>query len=42
MEPYRYLRHLFTEIPKATRLEDVERLLPHRVDLEQLPADVRN
>jgi transposase len=42
VEPYRYLRHVFTEIPKATRVEEIERLLPHRVDPEQLPADVRN
>ncbi len=28
VEPYRYLRHVFTELPKATSLEDVEALLP--------------
>lgn len=32
IEPYRYLRHVFTELPKATSLEDVEALLPHRMD----------
>jgi transposase len=42
VEPYRYLRHVFTELPKARRSEEIERLLPHRVDPEQLPADVRN
>ena len=42
VEPYRYLHHVFTELPKARRLEEIEPLLPHRVDLEQLPADVRN
>jgi transposase len=42
VEPYRYLRHVFSELPKARHLEEIERLLPHRVDLEPLPADVRN
>lgn len=32
IEPYRYLRHVFTELPKATSLEDIEALLPHRMD----------
>ena len=32
IEPYRYLRHVFTELPKATSLEDIEALLPHRID----------
>lgn len=27
IEPYRYLRHVFTELPKATSLEDIEALL---------------
>lgn len=27
--PYRYLRHVFTELPKATSIEDIEALLPH-------------
>ncbi|EAQ99168.1 IS66 family transposase [Congregibacter litoralis] len=31
IEPYRYLRHVFTELPKATSLEDFEALLPHRM-----------
>ena len=31
IEPYRYLRHVFTELPKATSLEDIEALLPHRM-----------
>ncbi len=29
IEPYRYLRHVFTELPKATSLEEIEALLPH-------------
>ena len=28
IEPYRYLRKLFTELPKASNLEEVEALLP--------------
>ena len=28
IEPYRYLKRLFTELPKATCLEDIEALLP--------------
>ncbi|MEM8562571.1 MAG: IS66 family transposase [Pseudomonadota bacterium] len=31
LEPYRYLRHVFTELPKAVNIEDVEALLPHRM-----------
>jgi transposase len=40
VEPYRYLRHVFTELPKATRLEEIEGLLPHRVAAEELQPDV--
>jgi transposase len=36
IEPYAYLRHVFAELPKATTLEDVEALLPGRVDREQI------
>jgi len=32
LEPYRYLRHLFTELPKAKSEADVQKLLPWRVD----------
>ncbi|MEM1154142.1 MAG: IS66 family transposase [Pseudomonadota bacterium] len=32
IEPYRYLRHVFTELPKAVSIEDIEALLPHRMD----------
>ncbi|MGI9404163.1 MAG: transposase domain-containing protein [Hyphomicrobium sp.] len=28
IEPYRYLRWVFTELPKATSLEEIEALLP--------------
>ncbi len=32
IEPYRYLRHLLTELPKVNSLEDIEALLPHNMD----------
>jgi transposase len=40
LEPYAYLRHLFTELPKATTLESIEELLPHRTDPAQLKPPV--
>ncbi|MGI9288076.1 MAG: transposase domain-containing protein [Pseudomonadales bacterium] len=30
IEPYRYLRKVFTDLPKATSLEEIEALLPDR------------
>ena len=33
LEPYDYLRHLFTELPKATMFADIEALWPWNVDL---------
>jgi len=36
IEPYAYLRHVFAELPKATKLEDIEALLPDRIDQEKL------
>ena len=33
LEPYAYLRHVFTELPKAVTAEDIEALLPWNVDL---------
>jgi transposase len=32
LDPFAYLVHLFTGIPKAQRLADFEALLPHRID----------
>lgn len=32
LEPYRYLRHVFTELPKAHTVEEIEALLPWAVD----------
>jgi hypothetical protein len=34
LEPYGYLRRLFTELPKATSVEQIELLLPWRVELQ--------
>ena len=36
IEPYAYLRHVFTELPKATALDHIEALLPHRIDPDQI------
>ena len=30
-EPYDYLRRIFTELPKATTLEEIEALLPWNI-----------
>jgi transposase len=32
LEPYAYLRYLFTELPKAETVEAIEALLPGNVD----------
>ena len=39
LEPYAYLRHVFTELPKAQSLGEVERLLPTRIDPAALSQD---
>jgi transposase len=31
LEPYAYLKHLFTELPKAQTVEDFEALLPFNI-----------
>ena len=31
LEPHAYLRHVLTELPKATTVEDIEALLPTRI-----------
>ena len=36
LEPYAYLRHVFTELPKAESLEHIEALLPYQLD----PSDL--
>ena len=40
LEPYQYLRYLFTELPKAICEADVEKLLPWRVDQLSLTLPV--
>ena len=39
LEPYAYLRHVFTELPKAQSLAEVEALLPTRLDPAALARD---
>jgi transposase len=36
LEPYRYLRHVFDELPKAKSLEAIEKLLPWHVDKQEV------
>jgi hypothetical protein len=36
LEPYAYLRHLFTELPKATTAEGFEALLPGNIKTDQI------
>jgi transposase len=36
LEPYAYLRHLFTELPNAQTLEQIEALLPFHAKTQQL------
>jgi transposase len=36
LEPYAYLRHLFTELPKATTVEAIEALLPGNLCKDQI------
>ena len=36
IEPYRYLRHIFKELPNAQSLESIEALLPWNVDKEDI------
>ena len=39
LEPYAYLKHLFTELPRATTVDDIEALLPYRIDPDRLKAN---
>ena len=39
LEPYAYLRHVFTELPKAQSLAEVEAPLPTRLDPAALARD---
>ena len=40
LEPYAYLRHVFTELPKATNVEHIEGLLPYRIDPATLSKSI--
>ena len=42
LEPYRYLHHVFNELPKAQTLEDIEQLLPWNVDKEAINQGWKN
>jgi hypothetical protein len=33
IEPYAYLHQVFTQLPKADTLADIEALLPYKIDL---------
>jgi len=39
VEPYRYLRHIFKELPKAESIEQFEALLPWHVDKDKINSD---
>jgi len=36
LEPYAYLRYVFTELPKADTVEAIEALLPTNIDMDQI------
>ena len=36
LEPYHYLHHFFKKLPRATTMEQLEQLLPWRIDGERL------
>lgn len=36
LEPYRYLHHVFIKLPNAQSLDDIEQLLPWRVDGDKI------
>ena len=40
LEPYAYLRHVFTQLPCASRVEDIEALLPWHLDAASLATPV--
>ena len=39
LEPYAYLKHLFTELPKAKTLDAIEALLNYRIDADRLKVN---
>jgi hypothetical protein len=36
LEPYAYMRHLLTELPRAQTADQIEKLLPHKIDFKIL------
>jgi transposase len=38
LEPYAYLRYVFTELPKADTVDAIEVLLPGNIDKDQIKA----
>lgn len=36
LDPYAYMRHLLTELPKCKTADQIEKLLPHRIDFRIL------
>lgn len=36
LEPYSYMRHLLTELPKCQSAQQIEKLLPHKIDFKIL------
>ena len=42
LEPFRYLQHIFKELPAAQELSDIEQLLPWRVDKVYINGDWKN
>ena len=36
LEPYAYMRHLLTELPKSQTADQIEKLLPHKIDFKIL------
>jgi len=38
LEPYAYLRHVFTELPNAGTVEAIEALLPVNLNMDQIKA----
>jgi transposase len=42
LEPYRYLHHVFKELPNAQTLEEIEQLLPWAVDKEHINSGWKN
>jgi hypothetical protein len=40
LEPYRYLCHVFKELPKAESLAEIEALLPYNLDKAQFNPSI--